>query len=111
MANLFNSMGYRATVLGGSGDQGVDLILDIGDEPVTLDPLNALTLTDSKDREFAVVDDLPVDVPDEEELYDVSVSPGTSVEGMIIYSTPRAFHDLMLTIDGQTGDGEIDLGV
>jgi restriction system protein len=36
MANLFNSMGYRATVLGGSGDQGVDLILDIGDERVAV---------------------------------------------------------------------------
>jgi restriction system protein len=36
MANLFNSMGYRATVLGGSGDQGVDLVLDTGGERVAV---------------------------------------------------------------------------
>lgn len=27
MADLFRAMGYRATVLGGSGDQGVDIVL------------------------------------------------------------------------------------
>src|SRR5215204_4351538 len=32
MASLFNSMGHRATVLGGSGDQGVDLVVDMGGE-------------------------------------------------------------------------------
>jgi HJR/Mrr/RecB family endonuclease len=28
VANLFQEMGHRATVLGGSGDQGVDVIFD-----------------------------------------------------------------------------------
>jgi restriction system protein len=36
VASLFNSMGYKAAVLGGSGDQGVDLVLDMGGERVAV---------------------------------------------------------------------------
>jgi HJR/Mrr/RecB family endonuclease len=36
VANLFQEMGYRATVLGGSGDQGVDVIFDYFGERVAV---------------------------------------------------------------------------
>jgi restriction system protein len=36
VANLFQEMGHRATVLGGSGDQGVDVIFDYFGERVAV---------------------------------------------------------------------------
>jgi restriction system protein len=36
VADLFRAMGHRATVLGGAGDQGVDVIVDYGGQRVAV---------------------------------------------------------------------------
>jgi len=36
MADLFKAMGYRTSVLGGAGDQGVDILLTKGDQKIVV---------------------------------------------------------------------------
>jgi HJR/Mrr/RecB family endonuclease len=36
VASLFRSLGYRATILGGAGDQGVDIVLKSGNETIAV---------------------------------------------------------------------------